>query len=40
MAQIDWVLVLPLIVFIVFGFSYLLLNKKQTGESWFDIFFE
>ena len=39
MIQIDWVLLIPLLLFIVFSLGYLIADKKHTGERWIDIFF-
>jgi hypothetical protein len=36
---IDWILVIPLGAFLLFGFGYLVAEKKYTKEKWTDIFF-
>ena len=38
--MIDWILVIPLAAFLLFGMGYLVADKKHTGEKWLDIFFD
>ena len=37
--MIDWILVIPLGAFLLFGLGYLIAEKKYTKEKWLDIFF-
>ena len=38
--MIDWILVIPVMLFIAFGIGYLTAEKRQTKETWIDIFFD
>lgn len=38
--MIDWILVIPLATFLIFGLGYVAAEKKHTKQSWMDIFFE
>ena len=38
--MIDWILVIPVMLFIAFGLGYVVADKKHTGEKWIDIFFD
>ena len=38
--MIDWILVIPLAAFLLFGLGYLVAEKKHTKETWIDIFFD
>ena len=40
MYQMDWILIIPLILFITFSLGYIVADKKHTGESWIEIFFD